>query len=103
MNTLIAWNAAQGHPVYPDANGTLRVAYGNVFGGSPRDGIVYEPFTRLEGIVEKDLPRSALAKIDIETCGRSRIPLGGLVQRLHQANLEHMYSEIVAEKKASSR
>jgi hypothetical protein len=55
MNTLIAWNAAQGHPVYPDANGTLRVAYGNVFGGSPRDGIVYEPFTRLEGIVEKDL------------------------------------------------
>jgi hypothetical protein len=58
---------------------------------------------KVRGIVEKDLPRSALAKIDIETCGRSRIPLGGLVQRLHQANLEHMYSEIVAEKKASSR
>jgi len=54
MNTLIAWNAAQGRPVYPDANGTLRVTYGTVFGGSPRDGIVYEPFTRLEGIVEKD-------------------------------------------------
>jgi hypothetical protein len=54
MNTLIAWNAAQGNPVYPDANGTLRVTYGTVFGGSPRDGILYEPFTRLEGIVEKD-------------------------------------------------
>jgi len=54
MNTLIAWNAASGHPVYPDANGTLRVTYGTVFGGSPRDGLVYEPFTRLEGIVEKD-------------------------------------------------
>ena len=54
MNTLIAWNAAQGLPVYPDANGTLRVTYGTVFGGSPRDGILYEPFTRLEGIVGKD-------------------------------------------------
>jgi hypothetical protein len=54
MKTLIAWNTAQGNPVYPDANGTLRVTYGTVFGGSPRDGIVYEPFTRLEGIVEKD-------------------------------------------------
>ena len=54
MNTLIAWNRAKGNPVYPDANGTLRVTYGNVFGGSPRDGILYEPFTRLEGIVEKD-------------------------------------------------
>lgn len=55
MNTLIAWNAWQGRAVYPDANGTLRVTYGTVFGGSPRDGILYEPFTRLEGIVEKDI------------------------------------------------
>jgi len=55
MNTLIAWNRAQGNAVYPDANGTLRVTYGSVFGGSPRDGIIYEPFTRLEGIAKKDL------------------------------------------------
>ena len=34
--------------------GTLRVTYGNVMGGSPKDGLIYEPFTRLEGITEKD-------------------------------------------------
>jgi cyclase len=58
---------------------------------------------KVRAIVEKGLPRSALAKIDIESCGKSRIPLGGLVQRLHQANLEHLYSEMVAEQKANSR
>lgn len=58
---------------------------------------------KVRGIVEKGLPRSELAKIDIEACGRSRIPLGGLVQRLHQANLEYLYGEILAEQKAGSR
>jgi hypothetical protein len=58
---------------------------------------------KVRAIVEKELPRSELAKIDIEACGRSRIPLGGLVQRLHQANLEYVYGEIVAEPKAGSR
>ena len=38
----------------PDANSTLRVTYGNVVGGSPKDGLIYEPFTRVEGILEKD-------------------------------------------------
>ena len=27
-------------------------------------------------------------------CGRSRIPLGGLVQRLHLANLEYLYAQM---------
>ncbi len=39
--------------MYADANGTLRVTYGNVAGVSLKDGIIYEPFTRLEGIVQK--------------------------------------------------
>jgi glyoxylase-like metal-dependent hydrolase (beta-lactamase superfamily II) len=53
---------------------------------------------KARAIVEQDLPRSALSKIDIEDCGRSRIPLGGLVRRLHQANLEYLYDEIKAGK-----
>ncbi|MGD2133313.1 MAG: S46 family peptidase, partial [Maricaulaceae bacterium] len=53
MEAIIAWNAERGLPVYPDANSTLRVTYGAVFGGSPADGIIYEPFTRLEGILGK--------------------------------------------------
>jgi hypothetical protein len=48
----------------------------------------------VRAIVDKGLPRSALSEIDIEDCGLSRIPLGGLVQRLHVANLEHLYSEM---------
>jgi hypothetical protein len=39
--------------LYADANGTLRVTYGNVAGVSLEDGVRYEPFTRLEGIVQK--------------------------------------------------
>ena len=39
--------------MYADANGTLRVTYGNVAGVSLKDGMIYEPFTRLEGIVQK--------------------------------------------------
>lgn len=54
MEAIIAWQGSKGIQVYPDANSTLRVTYGNVLGGSPRDGLIYEPFTRLEGIVEKD-------------------------------------------------
>jgi hypothetical protein len=51
---------------------------------------------RVKAIVDKGLPRSELASIDIEECGRSRIPLGGLVQRLHLANLEFLYAEMTS-------
>jgi hypothetical protein len=39
-----------------------------------------------------------LAKIAIEDCGLSRIPMGGLVLRLHEANLEYLYSEMAGSK-----
>ncbi len=51
---------------------------------------------RVKAIVDKGLPRSELASIDIEECGRSRIPLGGLVQRLHLANLDFLYSQMIS-------
>lgn len=41
---------------YPDANLTLRVAYGNVKGYEPRDGVYYSPVSTLTGIIEKDNP-----------------------------------------------
>ena len=40
--------------MYSDANSTLRVTYGNVMGYSGKDAVRYEPFTTLNGIVEKD-------------------------------------------------
>jgi Peptidase S46 len=42
--------------LYPDANFTLRVTYGNVDDFYPADGVYYEHFTTLEGIMEKDDP-----------------------------------------------
>lgn len=41
---------------YPDANLTLRVAYGHIQGYSPSDGIYYLPFSTIDGIMEKDNP-----------------------------------------------
>ena len=41
---------------YPDANLTLRVAYGNVSGYSPADGIAYLHQSTIKGIMEKDDP-----------------------------------------------
>ncbi len=41
---------------YPDANLTLRVAYGNVKPYEPKDGVVYKPYSTIEGIMEKENP-----------------------------------------------
>ena len=41
---------------YPDANLTLRVAYGRIAGYEPRDGVYYYPVSTLKGIIEKDNP-----------------------------------------------
>jgi hypothetical protein len=41
---------------YPDANSTLRVAYGNVKGYTPYDAVSYNWFTTLDGIMEKENP-----------------------------------------------
>lgn len=50
----------------------------------------------VQAIVDQGLPRSELASIDIEECGKSRIPLGGLVQRLHLANLDFLYAQMTS-------
>ena len=41
---------------YPDANLTLRIAYGQVAGYEPYDGAYYHPVSTLKGIIEKDNP-----------------------------------------------
>ncbi|MBY5957992.1 S46 family peptidase [Membranicola marinus] len=42
--------------LFPNANGTLRVTYGQVKGYSPADAVYYEPVTHLEGVMEKYVP-----------------------------------------------
>jgi hypothetical protein len=41
---------------YPDANSTLRVAYGNVMGYKSKDAVYFTHYTTLKGIMEKDNP-----------------------------------------------
>jgi len=41
---------------YPDANSTLRVAYGKVKGYAPKDAMQYNFYTYMEGIMEKYKP-----------------------------------------------
>ncbi|MDE0679708.1 MAG: S46 family peptidase [Gammaproteobacteria bacterium] len=73
MRAIINWQQSRGHAAYPDANSTLRVTYGTVMGGSPADGLLYEPFTRLEGIVQKDTGEepfnSPAAQLDLIRAG----------------------------------
>jgi hypothetical protein len=38
---------------YPDANSTLRVTYGQIEGFQPQDGMSYDHFTTLEGVMAK--------------------------------------------------
>jgi hypothetical protein len=41
---------------YPDANSTMRVTYGNVLSYEPRDAVLYEYYTTLNGVMEKEDP-----------------------------------------------
>ena len=41
---------------FPDANSTLRVAYGTIKGSDPRDGVKYNYQTHLKGVMEKYIP-----------------------------------------------
>jgi hypothetical protein len=40
--------------IAPDANSTIRLTYGNVFPYKPRDGVFYNYYTTLKGVMEKE-------------------------------------------------
>lgn len=42
--------------IFPNANSTLRLTYGQVKGYSPADAVYYEPVTYLDGVMEKYIP-----------------------------------------------
>jgi cyclase len=50
--------------------------------------------------IARGVPRTGILDISIEECGLSRIPLGGLVQKLHQANLLTLYDAYRTEMRA---
>ena len=51
MEAFMEW---KGGAIYPDANGTIRLTYGQVKGYQPRDAVSYKYITSLKGVVEKN-------------------------------------------------
>lgn len=49
---------SKGTPIYPDANSTLRLTYGQVLPYSPYDGAEYGYYTTLKGAMEKEDPNN---------------------------------------------
>jgi hypothetical protein len=54
MKGLIEFKANE--TLFPDANSTFRVSYGQIDNYSPKDGVTYFHQTTLQGIIEKDNP-----------------------------------------------
>ena len=46
----------EGEAIYPDANSTMRLTYGSVLPYSPKDAVVYNYYTTLEGVMQKEDP-----------------------------------------------
>ena len=46
----------QGQAMYPDANMTMRLTYGQVLPYSPRDAVEYNYYTTLDGVMQKEDP-----------------------------------------------
>jgi hypothetical protein len=48
----------EGKVMAPDANSTIRLTYGKVGKYDPRDGVSYDYYTTLEGVMQKEDPGS---------------------------------------------
>ena len=51
---LLEWE--KGKPSYPDANSTMRLTYGHVMPYSPQDAVLYQYYTTLDGVLQKEDP-----------------------------------------------
>lgn len=55
---VLAWKKKEGKAIYPDANSTLRLTYGNISSYSPADGKTLLYYTTLKGVMEKEDPHN---------------------------------------------
>ena len=53
---MMDMHQAAGTPIYPDANSTLRLTYGQILPYEPADGTVYNYYTTLKGVMQKEDP-----------------------------------------------
>ncbi len=76
LQAVIDYKKSKGEAVYPDANSSLRITFGNVTGYTKRDGSKQKPFTLLEEVAAKatgqepfDAPQSLLDAIRAKRYG----------------------------------
>ena len=55
---MIDMKQEAGQPIYPDANSTLRLTYGQVLPYKAADGVEYSHYTTLKGVMEKEDPNN---------------------------------------------
>jgi hypothetical protein len=76
LQAVADYRKSRGQAVYPDANGSLRITFGNVTGYVKRDGSRQKPFTLLEEVAQKatgqepfDAPQAQLDAIAAKRYG----------------------------------
>ncbi len=87
MKAKMAYMQSKGQTIYPDANSTLRVTFGNIAGRSHgADGTAWMPFTTVRGVLAKatgsgefNAPALQLAAIKARDFGPYRDPVLGTV------------------------
>ncbi len=86
LQAVAEYKKSRGEAVYPDANGSLRITFGNVTGYAKRDGSKQQPFTRLEEVAQKatgqepfDAPQTQLDAIRAKRYGGLADPKLGTV------------------------
>jgi hypothetical protein len=78
----------------PDANSTMRLSYGTVQGYHPADGVYYDYFTTLDGVIEKNDPKNTdftvpdRLKLLYETKDYGQYDEDGVVKTCFLANLD---------------
>jgi len=58
---------------------------------------------QVQSRVAKGMPKSSLGKVTIESCHKSRIPLNGLAEELHQGNMSYLYDLLSTDDKTIQR
>ena len=76
LQAIADYRKSKGEFVYPDANSSLRLTFGNVKGYTKLDGTVQQPFTTIEGVAAKvtgvepfDAPKALLDAVAAKRYG----------------------------------
>jgi hypothetical protein len=76
-----AYEAWRDGSMYPDANGTMRLSFGEVRGFHPRDAVDYHYHTLLRGVIEKDAPDYPFAVPEELEAAYAKHDFGAYAQR----------------------